>query len=123
MKILSQELISTLQSRKKKDSWLEEKSGGIHLWGTFGFDVIIFPDGKLQSYEWKDGDDRNGKLSDITDPSMQYTCLRVAAHNIPEVKEIIPEFIGEPCQECTKLVDDEGIFMVCKVCEGKGKIQ
>ena len=120
MKALSQSLISALRSRKKKDSWLEKKSGGFHIWGTLGFDVVILADGRMQSYEWKDGNDRKGTLNDIMDTPTRLTALRVAVRNIPHLKEIMPIYKGVPCPECSKLVDEDGIFQVCNACGGTG---
>lgn len=120
MNALSEELLLLLNSRENKDHWLERKSGGIHLWGTLGFDIVIFPDGRMLSYEWEDGDDRKGKFSEIEDRATQLTAIRVASREIPELKEIMPKFEGKPCADCTSLVDLNGLFVVCETCGGTG---
>ena len=123
MKALSENLINKLNTREKKSDWLEEKSGGFHIWGTLGNDVIIFPDGRMLSCEWKDGDDRNGIFSEIDDLATQLTAIRIACRNIPEIIEVMPACEGSPCPDCCKKVEESGIFVVCDTCHGTGKIQ
>ena len=121
MKELSENLVEVLKSRKRKDSWLEKKANGFHIWGTIGFDVLLFPDGRLMSYIWQD-DDRDGSFSEITDEPTQFTAIRAASCNIPELKEILPKFKGKPCSECCFLVEEKGVFEICSICGGRGKV-
>ena len=124
MHLPSAKLVAILQARERKDRWLEERTGGFHVWGTLGFDIILLPDGGMLQSTWKNGDDRDVTIVEVNDHALRLTALRVAMKSIPELAELFPERgPGDLCPSCSKIVDDLGVLHVCDRCHGLGWIK
>lgn len=123
MRLPSDKLLAALEARERKDRWLEEKTGGFHLCGTLGFDIILLPDGRMLQSTWRDFDDRDVTIVELKDDSLQFTALRVAMKNTPELAELFPERgPGGCCPNCSTMVDELGYLLACDRCKGLGWI-
>jgi hypothetical protein len=123
MRLPSTKLLAALERRERKDRWLEEKTGGFHLCGTMGLDIILLPNGRMLQSTWRDLDERDVTIVELEDEPLRLTALRVAMKETPELGELFPERNpGDRCPKCTKIVDELGYLHVCDRCHGLGWI-
>jgi hypothetical protein len=117
----SKQLVDILNSRARRDFWLEAHADALHLWGTIGEDWLLTLDGRMLRWIWDGVDDRNGTLQEVTHDPEKFTAIRIGARKVPELRSLLPDSTGlKPCPDCSPIVDGHGFFIVCAICGGVG---